>query len=159
MKYVFFWVYPRRLYAKSLLFGTLWQFHLQKQVDDVCCGVTYWLRSSQRTCDLCRFPPLPPLTINLSGHCVCLSRSLPAVAVDATTSRNYSRSVLPNYCLAIVSLLPKRAMVPGEAFSDTLFGQLLVYICICVYFGCPNGNHVSVIYISEQVITIVLWIC
>jgi hypothetical protein len=35
MKYVFFWVFPRRLSANSRRFGTLYQFHLQRQVNEV----------------------------------------------------------------------------------------------------------------------------
>jgi hypothetical protein len=35
MQYVFFWVFPRRLSANSRRFGTLYQFHLQRQVYEV----------------------------------------------------------------------------------------------------------------------------
>ena len=34
MQYVFFWVIPRRLSSKIRRFGTLYQFHLQGQVDE-----------------------------------------------------------------------------------------------------------------------------
>jgi hypothetical protein len=34
MKYDFFWVFPRRLSANSRRFGTLYQFHLQRQVKE-----------------------------------------------------------------------------------------------------------------------------
>jgi hypothetical protein len=34
MKYDFFWVFPRRLGANSRRFGTLYEFHLQKQVKE-----------------------------------------------------------------------------------------------------------------------------
>jgi hypothetical protein len=35
MKYDFFWVFPRRLSANSRRFGTLYRFHLQRQVKDL----------------------------------------------------------------------------------------------------------------------------
>jgi hypothetical protein len=35
MKYVSFWVFPRSLGASSRLFGTLYRFHLQRQVNEV----------------------------------------------------------------------------------------------------------------------------
>jgi hypothetical protein len=35
MKYVFFWVFPRRLSANSRRFETLYRFHLQRQVNEV----------------------------------------------------------------------------------------------------------------------------
>ena len=35
MKYNFFWVSPRRPSAKSRRFGTLYRFHLHRQVDEV----------------------------------------------------------------------------------------------------------------------------
>jgi hypothetical protein len=34
MKYVFFWVFPRSLSADSRRFGTLYRFHLQRQVNE-----------------------------------------------------------------------------------------------------------------------------
>jgi hypothetical protein len=34
---VFFWVFPRRLIVESRRFGTLYQFHLLRQFDSVCC--------------------------------------------------------------------------------------------------------------------------
>jgi hypothetical protein len=34
MKYVFFWVFPRRLSANSRRFGTLYRSHLQRQVKE-----------------------------------------------------------------------------------------------------------------------------
>jgi len=33
---VFFWVIPRRLSSNSRRFGTLYQFHIHRQVDEVC---------------------------------------------------------------------------------------------------------------------------
>jgi hypothetical protein len=39
MKYVFFWVYPRRLNGNSRRFGTLYRFHLQRQVNEVWYSV------------------------------------------------------------------------------------------------------------------------
>jgi len=35
MLYVFFWVIPRRLISNSRRFGTLYQFHLHRHVDEV----------------------------------------------------------------------------------------------------------------------------
>jgi hypothetical protein len=35
IQYVFFWVFPRRLSANSRRFGTLYRFHLQRQVNEV----------------------------------------------------------------------------------------------------------------------------
>ena len=34
MQYVFFWVFPRRLRFKSRRFGTLYRFHLPRQVKE-----------------------------------------------------------------------------------------------------------------------------
>jgi hypothetical protein len=46
MKYVFFWVFPRRLSANSRRFGTLYEFHLQRQVNEVLTCLWRWNRYS-----------------------------------------------------------------------------------------------------------------
>jgi hypothetical protein len=38
MKYDFFWVFPQRLSANSRRFVTLYRFHLQRPVSEVCRG-------------------------------------------------------------------------------------------------------------------------
>jgi hypothetical protein len=51
MQYVLFWVFPRRLSANSRRFGTLYRFHLQRQVYEVWRGlgcVAYLYRTGFR---------------------------------------------------------------------------------------------------------------
>jgi hypothetical protein len=39
-KYVFFWVFPRRLNANNRRFGTLYQFHLPLKMEPIQCSET-----------------------------------------------------------------------------------------------------------------------